>query len=76
MLIQLPSLPMADHSLATRAAGDATGKFYDSKVTCQDCHVAGEQQLHSRIEGMSWLSCIWNSVTVECVQIQWQLNVH
>ena len=41
MLVQLPSLPMADHSVATRAAGDATGKFYDSKVTCQDCHIAG-----------------------------------
>jgi len=41
MLVQLPSLPMSDHSVATRTADDETGKFYDSKVTCQDCHVAG-----------------------------------
>jgi hypothetical protein len=39
----LPMLPVADHRLAAekRSADDHAGKFYDEKVTCQNCHIGG-----------------------------------
>jgi len=39
----LPMLPVADHTSGKgkRAADDHAGKFYDAKVTCQNCHVGG-----------------------------------
>lgn len=37
----LPLLPVADHRAATDDSGDAVGRFYNSKVTCQDCHIGG-----------------------------------
>lgn len=42
-LLVLPMLPAGDHTKekGRRAPGDNAGRFYDSKVTCQNCHVGG-----------------------------------
>jgi len=37
----IPKLPLADHIVPARDEHDAAGKFYDSKVTCQNCHKGG-----------------------------------
>jgi len=39
----LPMLPITDHTSGKgkRAIEDRAGKFYDEKVTCQNCHVGG-----------------------------------
>merc|ERR1719436_1457120 len=44
----LPKLPVADHRLekGSRAEHDHAGKFYDEKVTCQNCHVGGIDNLN------------------------------
>jgi hypothetical protein len=39
--VVIPKLPIADHTVETRDDHDAAGKFYDSKVTCQNCHKGG-----------------------------------
>jgi len=46
--VVLPKLPVADHRVARgqRNTSDVAGKFYDEKVTCQACHVAGVDDLH------------------------------
>merc|ERR1719197_2209942 len=43
----LPMLPVIDHTegKGNRAAHDHAGKFYDEKVTCQNCHVGGIDNL-------------------------------
>jgi len=43
----LPKLPVADHRITkgSRADHDVAGKFYDEKVTCQNCHVGGISNL-------------------------------
>jgi hypothetical protein len=43
----LPMLPLTDHSVEkrTRAVDDHAGKFYDQKITCQNCHVGGIDNL-------------------------------
>jgi len=43
----LPKLPARDHTegKGRRAAADAAGRFYDDKVTCQNCHVGGIDNL-------------------------------
>merc|ERR1719238_1340921 len=43
----LPMLPTGDHTSGKgkRAANDHAGKFYDEKVTCQNCHVGGIDNL-------------------------------
>merc|ERR1712217_550960 len=43
----LPTLPVADHTFGkgSRAPHDHAGKFYDEKVTCQNCHVGGIDNL-------------------------------
>jgi hypothetical protein len=43
----LPKLPVADHSAGKgkRAARDVAGMFYDEKITCQNCHVGGIENL-------------------------------
>jgi len=38
----LPMLPVVDHKVTgVRGAEDHAGKFYDEKVTCQNCHIGG-----------------------------------
>jgi len=37
----LPLLPVTQHTVHRRSLADTAGLFYDSKVTCQDCHIAG-----------------------------------
>ena len=38
----LPLLPARDHTIqGERAMRDHAGRFYDSRVTCQDCHIGG-----------------------------------
>jgi len=41
--VVLPMLPVIDHTegKGKRAAHDHAGRFYDEKVTCQNCHVGG-----------------------------------
>jgi hypothetical protein len=39
--LTLPMLPVADHTTGSRDIQDVAGKFYDKKVTCQNCHVNG-----------------------------------
>jgi len=43
----LPMLPVADHRIVkgSRAESDHAGKFYDEKVTCQNCHIGGIDSL-------------------------------
>lgn len=43
----LPKLPIADHSKGQghREPEDAAGRFYESKITCQNCHVGGIDNL-------------------------------
>lgn len=42
----LPMLPMDEHTVGgQRSAADIAGHFYDSKVTCQSCHVGGIDSL-------------------------------
>jgi len=43
----LPLLPVVDHTFGkgSRAATDLAGKFYDQKITCQNCHVGGIESL-------------------------------
>jgi len=43
----LPMLPVADHTSGKgkRAVDDHAGKFYDEKVTCQNCHIGGISSL-------------------------------
>jgi hypothetical protein len=43
----LPKLPVADHRIVkgSRAESDHAGKFYDEKVTCQNCHIGGIDSL-------------------------------
>jgi len=43
----LPKLPVRDHTegKGKRAADDKAGKFYDQKITCQNCHVGGIDSL-------------------------------
>jgi hypothetical protein len=43
----LPMLPVAQHTegKGKRDASDHAGKFYDEKITCQNCHVGGIDNL-------------------------------
>ncbi len=37
----IPKLPTKDHRVPLHDEEDHAGKFYDSKVTCQECHIGG-----------------------------------